>query len=138
MRSSHSGGRPHSASQSSHIAPSVVGREKEELACVLLTESEGYRVIQRNYRCRYGEIDIIATDGNVFAFVEVRYRREGGLVSALESLDRKKAGKLRLAVRSYTSLHVKDISPDTPLRIDLCVITDGEPGYRLLKGVLEF
>jgi putative endonuclease len=122
----------------SRKTPGHIGREKEEKACVFLTDNEGYRIVRRNYRCKYGEIDIIAMDGNALAFVEVRYRREGGLVSALESLDRRKAGRLRLAVRSYISSYAKETFPDRPIRVDLCVITDREPGYRLLKGVIEF
>jgi len=101
-------------------------------------ENEGYNVIERNYRCKYGEIDIVAMDGNVLAFVEVRYRRYGSLVSALESVDRVKAARLRLAVRCYISHRGQDVPEKMPIRVDLCLVKDGNPGYELLKGVIEF
>lgn len=115
-----------------------IGREKEEMACRFLTENEGYRVIERNYRCKYGEIDVIAVDGNVLAFVEVRYRRDGSLVSALESVDRAKAAKLRLAVRRYISSRDRSILLETQVRVDLCLVKDGNPCYELIKGIIEF
>src|SRR5690606_40402414 len=38
-------------------------------------QTEGYRILERNYRCRFGEIDLIARDGSVLAFIEVKTRR---------------------------------------------------------------
>ena len=120
------------------VSTTDIGREKEDLACRYLQESEGYEVIERNYRCKYGEIDIIALQDNVLIFVEVRYRRQGGLVSATESVDKTKARRLRLTVRSYLSDHIYSRLAGQPLRVDLCVIKDGQPGYELLKGIIEF
>jgi putative endonuclease len=52
----------------------AVGRAGEEAAVRFLHE-RGYRIIERNYRCRFGEIDLIARDGETLAFVEVKTRR---------------------------------------------------------------
>ena len=55
-------------------ARQILGRLGEDLAARHL-ESRGYRLIERNYRCSTGEMDIIARDGGYIAFVEVRTRR---------------------------------------------------------------
>ena len=54
-----------------------------------------------NYRCSLGEVDIIARQGTVFVFVEVKLRREGGYASALEAVTPAKQRKLRLAAEAW-------------------------------------
>jgi putative endonuclease len=51
-----------------------LGRVGEEAAIQYL-QAHGYRILERNYRCRFGEIDLIARDGAVLVFVEVKTRR---------------------------------------------------------------
>lgn len=51
-----------------------IGKLGEQLAADYL-EKAGYRILQRNYRCRFGEIDIIAKEGDTIVFVEVKSRR---------------------------------------------------------------
>jgi len=57
-------------------APRQIGSIGEELAVLHLTES-GYRVLERNYRCPFGEMDIVALHGESVVFVEVKSRRSG-------------------------------------------------------------
>jgi putative endonuclease len=52
----------------------AVGKAGEEAAVQYLCQ-QGYRILERNYRCRFGEIDLIARDGRTLAFVEVKTRR---------------------------------------------------------------
>ena len=52
----------------------AVGRAGEEVAIEYLCE-RGYRILERNFRCRVGEIDLIARDGRTLAFIEVKTRR---------------------------------------------------------------
>jgi putative endonuclease len=50
------------------------GKRGEELAAAYLAEA-GYRIVERNYRCLFGEIDIVAEEGETLVFVEVKSRR---------------------------------------------------------------
>lgn len=62
---------------------------------------EGYVILERNYRCPAGEIDLIAREENVLVFVEVRTRGSDGFGSPLESVDFSKQRRLREAARAY-------------------------------------
>lgn len=55
-----------------------IGTEEEALAAVFL-KAQGYEILEQNFRCRLGEIDIIARDGSALVFIEVKYREERGL-----------------------------------------------------------
>ncbi|MSM41377.1 MAG: YraN family protein [Geobacter sp.] len=52
-----------------------VGEAGEELAVALLS-AKGYRIVERNFRCKGGEVDIVARDGSTLVFVEVKTRRD--------------------------------------------------------------
>jgi putative endonuclease len=52
----------------------ALGKAGEEVAIQYLRQ-QGYQVLERNYRCRFGEIDLIARDGSTLAFIEVKTRR---------------------------------------------------------------
>jgi putative endonuclease len=71
----------------------------------------GLRLIERNYRCRSGEIDLVMLDptahdaDEVLTFVEVRLRGAGARTSGLESIDRTKQGRLISAARHYLMNH---------------------------------
>jgi len=88
-------------------------------------ESKGYKIIERNYKCRFGEIDVIARDGNEFVFVEVRTFCNGNLVEPVESVFRDKRKRLLYMVERY--INERDIEGEC--RIDLVGINlerDGE------------
>jgi putative endonuclease len=78
------------------------GVAAEELAARYLA-AQGLRIIARNYRCRFGEIDLIAKDGDALVFVEVRLRRTGDFGGALASITRTKQKKLLTTARHYLS-----------------------------------
>ncbi|MCW3062894.1 MAG: YraN family protein [Solirubrobacterales bacterium] len=71
----------------------ALGRRGEDLAVAHL-ERLGYAVIARNHRTRYGEIDVIASDGRTLVFAEVKTRR-GASRSPLESVREGKQGQVR-------------------------------------------
>lgn len=64
-------------------------------------ERIGLRVIARNVRTRIGEIDLVCRDGAAYVFIEVKTRRAGSFVSALEAVDRRKAARLELLAESW-------------------------------------
>lgn len=76
------------------------GDEAESIAARYL-ENAGLRILQRNYRCRFGEIDLIAQDGSTLVFVEVRQRSHTGLGGAAASITPAKQRKLMAAARHY-------------------------------------
>lgn len=96
------------------------GTEAEQLAIVYL-ERRGYRIIDVNWRCKSGEIDIVANDGDVWVFVEVRSRtaglRYGG---AAEAIDWRKQRKVRAVATAYMHRHRLD---EVHIRFDAVAIT---------------
>jgi putative endonuclease len=72
----------------------------EALAAVHL-EREGLEVVQKNFRCRAGEIDLICRDGDCLVFVEVRYRSNPGFASPLESITRAKQKRILRTAQVY-------------------------------------
>jgi putative endonuclease len=77
-----------------------LGALGEELASEHL-ERRGFTILERNYRTRWGELDIIAFDGRVMAFVEVKTRRGGGDVSPFEAIRPAKRARIRKIARSW-------------------------------------
>jgi putative endonuclease len=76
------------------------GRHAEDLAAAFL-QRQGLQLVERNYRCRFGEIDIIAREGSTLVFVEVRMRASMSFGGAAASITAAKRGKLSLAARHY-------------------------------------
>jgi putative endonuclease len=78
----------------------ALGQLGEELATEHVRRL-GYVILERNYRCPYGEMDIIARDGQRFAFIEVRTRRSTSLGTPEESVTPRKQARLANVARSY-------------------------------------
>ena len=76
------------------------GQRAEQHAEALL-ERAGLRIVERNYRCRGGEIDLLMRDGDCLVFVEVRYRTDSRFGGALGSVDQRKQRRLILAAEHY-------------------------------------
>ena len=92
-----------------------LGKRGEDLACREL-ERLGYVILSRRFRTRCGEIDIVARDGRVLVFVEVKTRSGGRFGSPLESLTWHKRHRLIRMALSYMFLrHVSN----TPCRFDV-------------------
>ncbi|NKI19670.1 YraN family protein [Paenibacillus dendritiformis] len=91
------------------------GAVAERLAAEQL-QALGYRIIHRNWRCRIGEIDIVARDGNCWVFVEVRSRYgTAGAEEAAEAIDCRKQQKVRAVAEVYVNryrLHEAEIRFD--------------------------
>lgn len=77
-----------------------VGANAESLAVDLLVE-HGYEIVERNYRCDIGELDIVAIDGPTMVFVEVRSRASDDHGDAIESVNRRKQRKVTRVAEVY-------------------------------------
>lgn len=93
----------------------------EDLALRYL-EERGYAVIERNYRTRYGEIDLIARQGDALVFVEVKLRRGRGYGDPLEAVIPRK----QQAIRSMAEQYLAERDPEyDELRFDVIGILAG-------------
>lgn len=80
----------------------ALGADAEAMAAAFL-EQRGLVIVARNYRCRMGEIDLIARDGATTVFVEVRQRRSSAFGGAAASITAAKRVKLLKTARHYLS-----------------------------------
>ena len=104
-----------------------------EKAALAYLESRGLRLLERNYRCPAGELDIVMLDEKQPAqkqlvFVEVRYRRTEQFGGAAPSVDADKRRKLRWAGETFLQHHPR-LSFDG-CRFDVVAVTGGTPKYR--------
>ena len=96
------------------------GAEYEKKAARYL-ESCGYKIISSNFRCRAGEIDLIARDGRYLVFIEVKYRRDNSCGTPLEAVHAKKQKRI---CRTASYFCLKHGYPDTtPCRFDVIAMT---------------
>lgn len=78
------------------------GALAEQLAAQYL-QQQGLKLLQTNYSCRFGEIDLILQDGNTRVFVEVRLRSSAAFGGAAASIDARKQAKLVRTAQHYLS-----------------------------------
>jgi putative endonuclease len=78
----------------------ALGKSGEDLAAERL-ESLGYRVVQRNYRCPLGEIDLVAEDGDYLVFVEIKTRQGGSTGEAKEAVTHQKQRRVTRSALYY-------------------------------------
>lgn len=81
-----------------------LGVATEQRALVFL-QKQGLTLLQTNYRCRYGEIDLILKDKAVIVFVEVRFRASEKFGGAVESVTSKKQQKILRTAQNYLQEH---------------------------------
>lgn len=95
------------------------GRRYEVFAAEYL-KKQGYRILEQNFYCRQGEVDLIARDGKVLVFIEVKYRKTLHSGTPAEAVNRRKQQKIRQAARYY--LYRKNYGEDIPCRFDVVSI----------------
>ncbi|OLT12482.1 YraN family protein [Pseudonocardia sp. CNS-139] len=82
----------------------VLGRRGEDLAARYL-EQRGFLVLSRNWRCRHGELDLVATENARLVVCEVKTRSGTGFGEPAEAVDRRKATRIRRATQSWLAAH---------------------------------
>lgn len=75
--------------------------EDAEIACCKYLRSQGLKLVDKNFSCRQGEIDIIMLDKKMLVFVEVRFRKNNSFGGGLESITPAKQHKLRKTAELY-------------------------------------
>jgi putative endonuclease len=102
-----------------------LGQRGEGIAADHLRQ-QGYAILARNWRCRAGEVDIVAREGETLAFVEVRTRRAGGrLGTPEESVTPRKQARMVEVAQTYLQEAGLD---DAAWRIDVVAIEVGQRG----------
>ncbi|PKB82207.1 MAG: YraN family protein [SAR202 cluster bacterium Io17-Chloro-G9] len=121
-------------------ARSKLGDWGEEAAGHFLL-GQGFTILDRKYRCRWGEIDLVARDGEELVFVEVRTRRNSAFGTPEESVTAAKARRLLATCQDYMQNHPEEQPhADTSWRIDLISVRPVRgkaPRIDLLRNAVE-
>ena len=72
---------------------------------------KGFALLAANWRCRFGELDLVAEDGTFLCFVEVKLRKSAAYGAAAEFVDRHKQDRLRAAAELYLMEHPTELQP---------------------------
>lgn len=109
------------------------GAWAETQACEYLVE-QGLSLIERNFRCRLGELDLIMEDDQTLIIVEVRYRQKTGYGTPAETVTRAKRERLLRTARFY--LQKNRVSSDIHCRFDVMSISGPNyaPSYQWIRG----
>ena len=112
-----------------------LGYCKETLAFEFL-KSHGIKLIERNYQCRLGEIDLIVQDQSFLVFVEVRFRSRCNFGRPIESVDKFKQAKIIRCAQNY--LLRNTCSDSYPCRFDVIGIQNGKtPGTQDIQWIRD-
>ncbi|MFG6502384.1 YraN family protein [Microbacterium sp. P05] len=114
-------------------AKDELGRAGEDRAVAYL-EASGYRIIDRNWRCPQGEVDIVAVRGATLAVVEVKTRRSLAFGHPLEAIDARKAQRLWRLAAAWIAVHPEQ-ARGKRLRLDAIAIVGAEPATAALEHV---
>ena len=95
-----------------------------EQRAMSLLEAKGYVILDRQYRCAFGEVDIVARDGNCIVFAEVKHRKSKSSGDPLEAVTYKKMRRISMTARHYMMKH--GISEDVSIRFDVIGYTGDE------------
>ena len=112
-------------------AKDALGQHGEQLAAGFLTEA-GLELLGRNWRCREGEIDIIALDGKTLVICEVKTRSGTGFGTPLEAITRQKARRLRRLAVAWAA---QSGSFFAEIRIDVVGVLAGRSGEYTIEHV---
>ena len=114
------------------LATAEKGAEAEERAARFL-ERQGLCILQRNYRTRQGEVDVIAQEGATLVFVEVRARRSLAFGGAAASVNRAKQRRIEAAARHY----LLRLGSEPPCRFDVLAWQGTQPEPAWIRGAFE-
>lgn len=118
--------QPGSAHSTSGHANAGTGERGEDQAAAYLLRS-GWQIIERNFRCKGGEVDIVAREGNCLVFVEVKTRKSLAYGTPQHAVTPFKQRQISKAALTWLTKHRQE---DAPARFDvIAIVLDG--AYRL-------
>jgi putative endonuclease len=94
------------------------GATGEDRACAYLVD-QGFEILERNYRCRVGELDVVARDGDTLVFVEVKERGDPSHGGAVEAVTAPKRRRVIQAAQRWASVHRES---ESRMRFDVVAI----------------
>ncbi len=97
----------------------ALGRTGEDLAAARL-ESLGYRILERNFRCPLGEIDLVAEEAGCLVFVEIKTRQGGGTGEAKAKVDERKQRRITRVALHYLKTQAP---PERRARFDVVAVS---------------
>jgi len=109
----------------------TLGEEGEALA-VSFCRKKGYRILEKNYRTVFGEIDIIARDGEMIVFIEVKTRTDDTFGYPFEAVDARKREKIRKVALCF----MKKLKKEVPARFDVLSI-NLEDGKKHVEHIID-
>lgn len=114
----------------------ATGERAERLACRYL-EQAGLVLLERNYRCPRGELDLVMDDAQTLVFVEVRFRRQPRFGSGAESVDPRKRARLIATAQHYLQRHPRRAAQ--PARFDVVAIAlqNGQPAIDWIQDAFR-
>lgn len=104
-----------------------IGEMGEEYTVKFL-EKKKYKILERNYRKRYGEIDIIAENKNYIVFVEVKTRHKDSMTSAADAVNRQK----QIRIIKTASLYLAENETEKFCRFDVCEVYINSDNLKLV------
>ena len=107
--------------------------EQAETRAADFLRSRGLIVVAKNYRCRFGEIDLIAREGKTLVFVEVRHRAGAAYGGAAASITPAKRGRLLKTARHYLAT----VHPVPPCRFDAVLLTGESTHIEWIRNAIE-
>lgn len=113
----------------------ITGKIGEDIACQYLSKNN-YKIIERNFNCRQGEIDIIAKDKNEIVFIEVKTRRNNSYGSPIDAITYYKQKHIIKSVQYYL---YKEKLENSFVRIDVIEVYSKEEKYYVnhIKNAIE-
>jgi putative endonuclease len=118
--------------------PRSIGDDWEIFAAKRLRDA-GLRILHRGYRCRMGEIDLIAVDAQTLVFVEVRFRRNARFGDAASTVTYAKQQRIIAAARHFLMRH--PAYSQYPIRMDVVAVEapkpDEQPHFRWIRSAFD-
>lgn len=113
----------------------AIGAYGERVACRFLAEA-GMEVLDRNWRCPVGEIDIVALDGTALVVCEVKTRRSHSYGTPVEQVTRRKAARLRMLAGAWVQAHPDEAALTTDLRVDILGVSRSRLGAARVEHLI--